>query len=141
MRHMKKKRRTGYGLFLDMAEADRFCHAYARSRQIQTDGTDSAALRQIVVERLYCWLVDEGEIHHLPDNACAYHPDDGGRVQGILLLADHQEAPAPKAAYKNTRDMADEFRTVYAAWLPEGFDFEDHLVRLDGWFYPRAAKK
>ncbi|MCH4040569.1 MAG: hypothetical protein LKG48_04965 [Lachnospiraceae bacterium] len=129
---------SGYGMFLDEEESYRFCDAYAEVQQNPAVQAylvpKTLGLRDFLGDDVY----DICEIHHLDGKD---HPEDKDRFrEGLFFFAERQgsvfRADGDKACYADIREMAEEFRQKYAAYLPDGFDFETHLVRYVGVMNP-----
>lgn len=129
---------SGYGMFLDEEESYRFCDAYAKAHQNpEIQGylvPETLGLRDFLGDDVY----DICEIHHLDGRE---YPEDKDRFrEGIFFFADRQgsvfRVDSDKACYADMGEMANEFREKYAPYLPDGFDFETHLVRYVGVMNP-----
>lgn len=127
---------TGYGLFLNEEEAEEMAVAVENVDGLSdittynlTDLFDGSRLDDDWYDARIIRYLDHKE-----------HSEGGGCfVCGVFFYAERQgeivrwndNSPSPNI-YRSLDEMADEFKEHYGKYLPEDFDFKDHLVSFIG---------
>jgi len=121
----------GFGMYLDTDEMEEFSRAYAKAEGISEDmfnWYDFSDALELTDDEVF----DGRQIRHLEELLSEEDNDDF--CEGVFFYADRQGSviSAPGQSYQSVREMADEFRQKYAAYLPTDFDFEAHMVEFLG---------